>query len=378
MKLIQRLGAAAAGLCLLATPAFAASPEPAAVMSVMERVADWQIAHPIPSQKVGRRDPKGWEQGAFYAGLTHLADRSASPRFKDAVITHGTENNWQLGRRLYHADDHIIGASYLWAAKHGAPAAATAHVKSQFDAILKAPPVLHLSFVGRPGQDAACVDRWCWCDALFMGPPTWLALANQTGNKAYADYAHAEFKAAADFLYDPQEKLFYRDSRFFERRGEHGEKVFWSRGNGWVFAGIARILDELPARDPHRAYYEGLFKEMAARIKSLQKADGYWSPSLLAGREDTPAESSGTGFYVYGLAWGVNHGLLDRAEYAPAIERGWDALTRAVHPDGMVGWVQPVSDRPEEVTYEDTQFYGAGGFLLAGSEVYDLYRKRAK
>ena len=154
--------------------------------------------------------------------------------------------------------------------------------------------------------------------------------------------------------------------------------MFWSRGNGWVFAGLARILDELPARDPHRAYYEHLFKEMAPRLKGLQKTDGYWSPSLLAGREDTPAETSGTGFYVYGLAWGVNHGLLDRAEYAPAIEKGWDALTRAVHPDGMLGWVQQVSDQPDKVAYEDTQFYGTGAFLLAGSEVYDLYRKRAK
>lgn len=377
MTLIQRLGAAAAGLCLLATPAFAAAPEPAAVMTAMERVADWQIANPVPP-KVGRRDPKGWEQGAFYVGLTHLADRSASPRFKAAILAHGAENNWQLGRRLYHADDHVIGAAYLWAAKHGAPAAATAHIRSQFDAVLKTPAVVHLSFVGRPGQDAACVDRWCWCDALFMGPPTWLGLANQTENRAYADFAHAEFKAAADFLYDPQEKLFFRDSRFFERRGEHGEKVFWSRGNGWVFAGLARILDELPARDPHRAYYEHLFKEMAPRLKGLQKADGYWSPSLLAGREDTPAETSGTGFYVYGLAWGVNHGLLDRDEYAPAIEKGWDALTRAVHPDGMLGWVQQVSDQPDKVAYEDTQFYGTGAFLLAGSEVYDLYRKRAK
>lgn len=368
-----------AALALSLTPNFVyAAPTPAEAMAAMERVADWQIANPIPNERVGRRDPRGWEVGAYYVGLTDLADRSASPRFREAVLGHGQSNEWKLGRRLYHADDHVIGDAYLWAAKNGAGPIATAHLRSQFDAILKTPAVVHLSYVDIPGGAPACLDRWCWCDAIFMAPPTFLELAKVTGNKAYADFAHAEFKATTDFLYDPVEKLYFRDSRFFERRGDNGEKIFWSRGNGWVFAGIARMLEVLPARDPHRAYYEGLFRDMAARLKGLQKADGYWSPSLLAGREDTPSESSGTGFYVYGMAWGVKNGLLDRAEYTPAIEKGWAALTRSVHPNGMLGWVQQVSDRPEQVAFEDTQFYGTGAFLLAGSAVYDLYGGKAR
>jgi rhamnogalacturonyl hydrolase YesR len=181
----------------------------------------------------------------------------------------------------------------------------------------------------------------------------------------------AEFWATTDFLYDPAEKLFFRDSRFFERRDAEGRKQFWSRGNGWVFAGIANLLDSLANDDPHRPRIEALFRDMAARLKSLQKPDGYWPPSLLA-PENSPPETSGTGFHVYGLAWGVKHGLLDAAEYRPAIDQGWAALTRAVAKDGRLGWVQQVSDRPDAVAEGDTQFYGTGAFLLAASAVASI------
>jgi rhamnogalacturonyl hydrolase YesR len=181
----------------------------------------------------------------------------------------------------------------------------------------------------------------------------------------------AEFWATTDFLFDPAEKLFFRDSRFFERRDERGRKQFWSRGNGWVFAGIALMLDVLPKNDANRPRLEQLFRDMAGRLRTLQKADGYWPPSLLA-PENSPAETSGTGFYVYGFAWGINRGLLDAKDYRPAIDRGWAALTRAVAKDGRVGWVQQVSDRPESVAETDTQYYGVGAFLLAASEVARL------
>jgi rhamnogalacturonyl hydrolase YesR len=123
--------------------------------------------------------------------------------------------------------------------------------------------------------------------------------------------------------------------------------------------------------------YEALFKEMAAKLKAVQKPDGYWPPSLLAS-EASPAESSGTGFFVFGMAWGIKAGLLDRAEYEPVVRRGWHALERAVHADGMLGSVQQVSDRPEQVAPDDTQFYGVGAFLLAGAAVHDLYRSSVR
>jgi rhamnogalacturonyl hydrolase YesR len=116
---------------------------------------------------------------------------------------------------------------------------------------------------------------------------------------------------------------------------------------------------------------------MAARVVTLQRPNGYWAPSLLEGDgPGVPPETSGTGFFVYSLARGVDLGLLDRDKYLPAAVRGWAALGRAVQPDGMIGWVQQVSDRPDAVTREDTQFYGAGAFVLAGTALYDLAQRR--
>jgi rhamnogalacturonyl hydrolase YesR len=364
-------------LSILACAVTHAEPARKDVLKLAAKVADWQLAHldgaHVTHQKEESRDPKSWEQGAFWVGMTHLADVSNEKRFRDAILAMGRANQWQLGPRIYHADDHVIGQSYLWAATHGAGTEALGPVKERFDAILAQPPVVHLSFYVPPSGygDTQCLQRWCWCDALFMAPPAWLELARQTGDRRYADFALSEFWSTTAFLFDPAEDLYFRDSRFFERRDEKGRKLFWSRGNGWVFAGLANMLAALPADEPNRVGIEKLFRQMAEKLKTIQKPDGYWAPSLLAA-EDSPAESSGTGFYVYGLAWGINHGLLDAAGYRSAVSNGWNALAKAVAKDGRLGWVQQVSDRPETVNEADTQFYGVGAFLLAASEVARL------
>lgn len=345
-----------------------------ATLALMERAADWQLAHlePASTIKVMReetRSPRSWQQGAFYVGLTALAERSKSARFREAILSHGRSQKWRLGERTYHADDQVIGQSYLWASTHGAGTEAIVPTRRRLDAIIAAPATTSLA----AHETTQCWDRWCWCDALFMAPPLWIELSQITKDPRYAQFAHQEWKATQDYLYDREEHLFYRDSRFFERRDAKGRKLFWSRGNGWVFAGVARVLTFLPKDDPARPAYEALFKEMAAKLSKLQKPDGYWPTSLLA-PENAPPESSGTGFFVYGLAWGINAGLLDRTAYEPAVLRGWQALEKAVAADGRLGWVQQVSDRPEQVSQSDTQFYGVGALLLAGSALLDLYQ----
>jgi len=362
----------------LSTPAaWAGLPPRDEVLQLAERVADWQLAHLdgayLTHMKEESVNPRSWEQGAFWVGMTHLADVSGMQRFSKAVLDMGRANQWKLGPRRYMADDQVIGQSYLWAARHGAGAEAIGPLQAEFAAILASPPVVHLSFVVPASGygDTACLARWCWCDALFMAPPAWLELSRQTGVQRYAQFALDEFWATTGFLYDPAEKLYFRDSRFFDRRDAKDRKLFWSRGNGWVFAGIANMLDALPKGSPHRSRLERLFRDMASRLTALQKPDGYWPPSLLA-PEGSPPETSGTGFYVYGLAWGVKHGLLGASQYRTAIEKGWSALTRAVSIDGKLGWVQQVSDRPDEVTEGDSQFYGVGAFLLAAGAVASL------
>jgi rhamnogalacturonyl hydrolase YesR len=367
-------------LLALSMSAQAAKPDPHSsqeVLKVAARVADWQLAHMdgnagITSFTEETLAPRSWQKGAFWVGMTHFADASGEKRFGDAILAQDRANQWTLGPRTYHADDHVIGQSYLWAAKHGAGVEAIVPLRATFDAILAKPAIAHLSFVPvKDYEKTDCLRRWCWCDALFMSPPAWVALSAQTGDPKYTDFALKEFWETTAFLYDPAEKLYFRDSRFFERRDAQGRKQFWSRGNGWVFAGLANILDALPKDHPQRARLEDLFREMAVKIKAVQKPDGYWPPSLLA-PEDSPPESSGTGFFVYGLAWGVDHGLLGAVEYRPAILSGWSALTRAVAKDGRLGWVQQVSDRPDRVLETDTQYYGVGAFLLAASAMAEL------
>lgn len=370
--------ALAFSLCLSTAAVMAAQPkkiDPPTALQAMEKVADWQLANlvPPPSIKSFREEssrPRSWEQAAFYAGLTELAERSKSPRFREAILKHGRQEQWKPGDRKYHADDHAIGQSYLWAYAHGAGPEAIVPLRRTFDEILATPAQGSLS----ADNGAKCFDRWCWCDALFMAPPAWIELTQVTGDPRYAAFSHQEWQATQDYLYDREEHLFFRDSRFFQQRDDKGRKLFWSRGNGWVVGGIVRVLQSLPKNDPSRPRYETLFKEMMAKLRTLQKPDGYWAPSLLA-PENSPPETSGTGFFVYGMAWGIDTGLLDRKTYGPAVLRGWQALQRAVESDGRLGWVQQVGDRPQNVVKEDSQFYGVGAFLLAGSAVIDLYSR---
>ena len=377
---MKHLALTSALLAAAPTAVFAQSTVAKPAVSAIEvavRLADWQLGQMhggTVSRATGEtRNPRAWEQAAFWIGMTTLADAGAPPRVRQAILDMGAANQWLPGKLPYFADDHAITQSYLWAARNGAGEAARKPARRTFDRVIGEPAVTSLAFFVPPeGYGAAeCLKRWCWCDALFMAPPAFVEMSLQTGDPRYLDFAMREFWATTDFLYDPAERLYYRDSRFFERRDARGRKEFWSRGNGWVFAGMARTIPLLVKGSADRVRMEGLFLQMASRLKELQKADGYWSPSLLA-PEGSPPESSGTGFYTYGLAWGINAGLLPRAEYEPSVRRGWTALQRAIQPDGRLGYVQQVSDRPEKVEPGDTQYYGVGAFLLAATQVAAL------
>lgn len=344
------------------------------VLARASRVADWQLAHMdsfdyVRTFQRQTADPTDWIQAAFYAGLVAFADATGDPRYAQAVVDHGRAQGWGYGDRPRHADDDAIGQAWLWAAARAEGeerAERLAPTRARFDAVLAAPSDAPLLFSDAPGEQP-CQVRWCWSDALFMAPPVWFDLSRLTGDPRYAAHADKEFWAATELLYDRQEHLFYRDSRFIGREGSQGRKIFWSRGNGWTYAGLTGIIDSLPAGDPRRARFIGLYRDMSASIIRLQGAEGYWPVSLLD--PDGPPETSGTGFFIHGLAWGVNNGLLEATEYGPAVGRGWAALERAVQPDGRLGWVQQVGYAPDQVQETDTQLYGVGAYLLAAAEV---------
>jgi rhamnogalacturonyl hydrolase YesR len=343
-------------------------PRAPAVLGVMERVADWQLAHPNL-----KWEPTLWTQATFYAGALALADLSASPRFHDAMMKMGETSGWKLcdyHKSPYNADDHCIGQTYAELyLRHHDPRMLAAMIE-RFDFVLAHPIADNLVFDRTLNPDWR--NTWSWCDALFMGPPAWVRLYAATGKKAYLDFAVEKWWKTSDFLYDAKEHLYFRDNTFFPRREANGEKVFWSRGNGWVMGGLVRVLQFLPADHPARARFVKQFQEMAARVLTCQQPDGLWRASLLDPASYPLKETSGSGFFAYALAWGVNQRLLDRAAYEPAVWKAWQALVGCVTPEGRLTHVQPVGANPRQFDPDATEVYGVGAFLLAGSEVYRM------
>lgn len=350
----------------------------ASIDAAARKVAAWQLAHmdnfdyvPVTSFRKDTEAPRDWVQAAFYIGLYTFADATQDPYLTQAVLAHGQAEQWSFDHRPRHADADATGAVWIWASSRTKDPSKLGPTRSRLDAVLANPSTVSLDFEPKPAKgDPYCQARWCWSDAIFMAPPAWTALSKVTGDARYLAHADRELWATHDYLFDKTDHLYFRDSRFITRRDANGRKIFWGRGNGWAFAGLARILQDLPANHPSRPRYERVFRQMAAKIASLQGGQGYWPVSLLEPQK-TP-ETSGTGFFVYGLAWGVNHGLLPRARYAPTIDKGWRALEAAVEADGRLGWVQRVGVAPDQVGRDDTQLYGVGAFLLAASEVRRL------
>ena len=361
--MIRRLldPAAAAVFALTPSDTAGAGLTQAGALTVMERAADWQLAHPP------KWEPLEWHNGAFYTGVMSLAAVSASPRFHDAMMKLGEDHQWQLGPRTYHADDHCVGQTYMDLYLQHRDPRMIAPLQARFDYILAHPKDDNLDFT-QPDRR----DRWSWCDALFMAPPAWARLWKITGHQAYLEFAITKWWITSDFLYDKEEHLYFRDSSIFAKREKNGQKIFWSRGTGWVLAGIVRLLQVLPGDHPARARFAHQFREMAAKVLACQQPDGLWRASLLDPASYPMKEASGSGFYCYAFAWGVNEGVLPREPYAAAALRVWTALAGFVQPDGKLTHVQPEGFTPFTFDENSTEPFGVGAFLLAGSEVHRL------
>ncbi len=353
----------AAVLSVMAEPTASTSGK-SAVLPIMERVADWQLAHP------SRHATTDWTQAAFYNGVMSLANVSASPRFREAMMKVGEGNEWKLGPREYHADDHAVGQMYaeMYLLKHDAKMIGP--LQERFDFILAHPKDDNLVF--NDEKNPGFLDRWSWCDALFMAPPAWIRLWAATGKAEYLKFAVEKWWVTSAYLYDAEEHLYFRDDSYFPRREANGRKIFWSRGNGWVMGGLVRMLQYLPKDHPARPRFVEQFQQMAAKLLTCQQSDGLWRSSLLDPEHYPLKETSGTGFYTYAFAWGVNEGLLDAATYKPAVLKAWAGLVSCVDAEGKLTHVQPIGADPKKFPDESTEVYGVGAFLLAGSEVLRL------
>lgn len=347
-------------------------PDRAQVLAVLDYAALAEIAdlERKPFWVAGRSVDQitaNWVSATFYTGLTRVARVSSRPepmRFLMAVADHF--NFAMRGTRspkgLLNADDEAIGELYqeLYS------------LRREDGYILPTQQRLDFSL---PHLSAEPLPRrlvWWWCDALFMAPPVLSRMSAITGDRRYLDAMDVQWWRTSEALFDPSENLFFRDPRFVTHRSGSGAKVFWSRGNGWVLAGLARVLDHMPADYPTRDRYLQQFRQMAARIAPLQQADGLWRASLLETAAFPEPETSGSALFTYALAWGVNHGILERETYLPHVTRGWAGLNRHILPDGQLGAVQKTGDQPVPTAPDDVGMYGTGAFLLAGAEMMQL------
>jgi rhamnogalacturonyl hydrolase YesR len=342
------------------------------IKTVLKAVADWQVRTPLT------HDLADWTNGALYAGMVEWAVIAGDDSYYQWLKGISENNGWSYMVRKnplarYHADDYCVGQAYIELYRKYKDKKMIKPVRAYLDQILKDPAKGDLKFVNT--DEYWSTQRWSWCDALFMGPTVWAKMANVTGRKKYLDFMYQEYKATTDYLYDKEEDLYFRDSNYFNRKEANGAKVFWGRGNGWVFAGLPVIIRELPEKYEHKDYFVAIFKEMAAKILSVQSSSGFWHASLLDPASYPNPEMSATAFFIFGLAWGINNGYLDKEIYLPAVIKGWKSMVTSVWPDGKVGFIQPIGSDPKSVTMEMTEVYGVGGFLMAGTEITRLIDK---
>ncbi len=345
-------------LKIVLLPPVPAAPAAAEVQALAERVADRHLALP----RAHHAD--SWMRSVFYVGVLALD----VPRLDEAIRQISANLQWAPKPRVYHADDHAIGQAYVGLFLRQRDPAMIALLQARFDYILAHPKTGSVDRAKNPEPHSV----WSWCDALYMAPPAWAGLARATGNPAYLDFAVAEWERTSVLLYDREAHLFHRDNGSMTRREPNGEKIFWGRGNGWVIAGLVRVLEQMPAGHPARPRFEQQLREMAAALMALQQPDGLWRSSLLDPASYPVAETSGSGLICYALAWGVNHGVLDRAAFTPAVLRAWQGLTGCVAPEGKVTHVQNIGAAPVNFDPALTEDYGVGAFLLAASEVRRL------
>ncbi|MCF7803533.1 MAG: glycoside hydrolase family 88 protein [Candidatus Marinimicrobia bacterium] len=313
-----------------------------------------------------------WTRAVYYEGLMALYEIYPREEYYDYAVAWGESHEWGLwgGPTTRNADNQCCGQTYIdLYTKDPEEVKRIRKLKASMDMMVNTP------------QN----DDWWWIDAIQMAMPVFAKLGvlyndDSYFEKMYDIYMYTKTEHGDNGLYNPEDGLWWRDADFDPPYTEpNGEDCYWSRGNGWVFAGLARVLDVIPEDAPHREEYVKTFKEMAAAIKAVQRDDGFWNVSLHDPNHYGGKETTGTSLFTFGFAWGVNNGILAEEEYLKTALDGWNALaTESLHDNGFLGYVQSTGKQPsagQPVTYDsvpDFEDYGLGCFLMAGSEIYKL------
>ena len=222
--------------------------------------------------------------------------------------------------------------------------------------------------------DSKVNDYWWWADALYMVMPVMTKMYKLTGDTKYLRKLYENILYSDSIMLDQQTGLYFRDGKYVypKHQTASGKKDFWARGDGWVLAGLAKVLQDMPERYPRQPFFVEKYVNLARGVKRLQQLEGYWTRSMMDAEQAPGYETSGTAFFCYGLLWGVNNGYLSKKEFGPTIEKAWNYLaTIALQEDGIVGYVQPIGERaiPGQTVNANSQAnFGVGAFLLAACE----------
>jgi unsaturated rhamnogalacturonyl hydrolase len=324
------------------------------IQKAARKVADWELQRAEPSFN------QQWTFAALYDGMLAASKATGDSKYRDAMVRMAERYDWKLlDQRFPHADDMALGQTYL-----------DLYIEKRDPVRMADTKVILDRLVVRSDDPNKLL--WWWCDALFMAPPVLSRMSAATGEQRYLDYMNREWWETSAVLYDPVEHLYSRDESYLNRKQDNGKKLFWSRGNGWVMGAFVKVLEVMPKDYPSRPKYIAQYKEMAHRIKLLQGSDGLWRAGLLdPGAYDLP-EVSGSAFFTYSLAWGINHNILDRKEFIPVVNRAWAGMLHHIYADGRLGCIQPIDGQPGKFKPSASYVYGVGGFLLAASELQKL------
>jgi len=312
-----------------------------------------------------------WTRAVYYEGLMALNGVDPQASYVNYAVSWGNSHSWGLvgGTTTRSADNQCAGQTYIDLYKMDTSQAVRLRdIKADIDMVVS----------------GAAVNDWTWVDAIQMAMPVYAKLGVLTGSTAYFDkmyamYSNTKNTMGAAGFYSKTEHLWWRDVDFDPPYTEpNGGSCFWSRGNGWAYAALTRVLDTIPASETHRAEYLTDFMAMSEALRAVQRSDGFWNVSLKDPTHFGGDELSGTSLFTYGLAWGVRNGVLPSATYMPVLMKAWAAMASSVHTNGFLGWVQGTGKQPSDgqpVTFDSVpnfEDFGLGCFLLGGSEIARL------
>ncbi|MGB6829025.1 MAG: glycoside hydrolase family 88 protein [Terracidiphilus sp.] len=339
-----------------------ASLKPAAVHAATRKVADWELKRAEPYLD------QSWTWSVLDTGFMAASRELRDPRYSNAMLSMAEKFHWELGAedpKEYgwpDNNDQALGQTYLELYFLDPKPEKIAPTRKGLDGLFGAT-------VPKAPDDQFAI-WWWWCDSLFMAPGAWTRMAAATHDSKYLDYLDKRWTETSNALFDPQYHLYYRDKTFMRKKDPAGKPIFWSRGNGWVIGGLARSLEYMPKDSPDYAKFSKQMREMAGELASIQDSkDGLWHSDLLDPVDYPQPEISGSSLITFGLAWGINHGVLDRATYTPVVARAWRGMLNEIYADGRLGNIQQTDGQPNYYLPGSSYNFGVGGFLLAAEQV---------